>query len=117
MRTNVRSEHQTLRFLAVGLWNSLPWARRARLRLGLISGEDSPLVDGFAKKVGITHVSKGCKEKGAVALRSFAASTGIALERIVFVGDEVNDLPTLRIAGVIVGLRNAKSPRSSVPCC
>ena len=82
-------------------------ARRAGLKLGLISGEDSPLVDRFAEKVGITHVSKGCKEKG-VALRGFAASTGVALERIAFIGDDVNDLPALRIAGLSVAPRNAQ---------
>jgi 3-deoxy-D-manno-octulosonate 8-phosphate phosphatase (KDO 8-P phosphatase) len=82
-------------------------ARRAGLQLGLISGEDSPLVDRFAEKIGITHVSKGCKEKGA-ALRGFAASMGIALEQIAFIGDDVNDLPALRIAGVSVAPRNAQ---------
>ena len=75
-------------------------ARRAGLKLGLISGEDSPLVDRFAEKVGITHVSKGCKEKG-IALRGFAASMGIALERIAFIGDDlVNDYQPAEAAGM-----------------
>jgi 3-deoxy-D-manno-octulosonate 8-phosphate phosphatase (KDO 8-P phosphatase) len=82
-------------------------ARRAGLDLGLISGEDSLLVDRFAKKIGITHVYKGCKEKG-VALRSFAASSGIALGRIAFIGDDVNDLPALAIAGLSVAPNNAR---------
>src|SRR6267142_4310610 len=43
-------------------------ARKAGLTLGLISGEDSPLVDRFAAKIGISNVSKGCKDKGG-ALR------------------------------------------------
>jgi 3-deoxy-D-manno-octulosonate 8-phosphate phosphatase (KDO 8-P phosphatase) len=82
-------------------------ARRAGLKLGLISGEDSPLVDRFAEKAGITHVSKGCKEKG-LALREFAASMGIALEHMAFIGDDVNDLPALRIAGVSAAPQNAR---------
>ena len=59
-------------------------ARQAGLTLGLISGEDSVLVDRFAQKLAITHVAKGCKEKGA-ALRRFAETTGIALVAILTV--------------------------------
>lgn len=84
-------------------------ALRAGLRLGLISGEDSPLVDRFAEKVGISNVAKGCKEKGT-ALRQFAESTGVDLTRIAFVGDDVNDLPALQIAGLSVAPANAQPP-------
>jgi 3-deoxy-D-manno-octulosonate 8-phosphate phosphatase (KDO 8-P phosphatase) len=82
-------------------------ALRAGLTLGLISGEDSPLVDRFAKKIGIENVAKGCKEKGE-ALRRFAKSTGIALEHTAFIGDDVNDLPALAIAGLSVAPANAQ---------
>jgi 3-deoxy-D-manno-octulosonate 8-phosphate phosphatase (KDO 8-P phosphatase) len=84
-------------------------ARKAGLTLGLISGEDSALVDRFAEKVGISNVAKGCKDKGA-ALRRFAETTGIALNRTVFIGDDVNDLPALAIAGLSVAPANAQPP-------
>ncbi len=87
-------------------------ARRAGLKLGLISGEDSPLVDRFAEKVGISNVAKGCREKGA-ALRHFAHSTGIPLEHIAYLGDDVNDLPALAIAGLAVAPANAQPPVKS----
>lgn len=73
--------------------------RRAGLVFALISGEDSPLVDRFAAKMGILHVHKGCKDKAA-ALRSFSAAAGIPLEAIAFMGDDVNDLPALALAGL-----------------
>jgi 3-deoxy-D-manno-octulosonate 8-phosphate phosphatase (KDO 8-P phosphatase) len=89
-------------------------ARKAGLALGLISGEDSSLVDRIAQKIGILHVAKGCKEKD-VALRRFAQSTGIALQRIAFMGDDVNDLPALVIAGLSVAPANAQpSVKSAV---
>src|ERR1700721_379699 len=53
-------------------------ARRAGIQLALISGEDSPLVDRYAKKMQIQHVTKGGRAKAA-ALREFARATGIAL--------------------------------------
>jgi 3-deoxy-D-manno-octulosonate 8-phosphate phosphatase (KDO 8-P phosphatase) len=82
-------------------------ARQGGIALGLISGEDSGLVDRFALKIGISNVAKGCKEKG-IALKQFAKTTGIALERTAFIGDDVNDLPALAIAGLSVAPANAQ---------
>jgi 3-deoxy-D-manno-octulosonate 8-phosphate phosphatase (KDO 8-P phosphatase) len=86
----------------------LSLARRAGLKLGLISGEDSPLVDRFAEKIGIAKVYKGCKDKG-VALRDFAESTATPLERISFIGDDINDLPAILIAGIGAAPANAQA--------
>ena len=88
-------------------------ARKAGLQLGLISGEDSALVDRFAEKIGIANVTKGCKEKG-VALREFAAATGISLQHVAYIGDDVNDLPALSIAGLSVAPANAQPPVKAV---
>jgi 3-deoxy-D-manno-octulosonate 8-phosphate phosphatase (KDO 8-P phosphatase) len=82
-------------------------ARQAGLTLGLISGEDSILVDRFAAKLGIRHVAKGCKEKD-VALGEFSESTNIPLTRMAFIGDDVNDLAALRIAGLSAAPANAQ---------
>lgn len=73
-------------------------ARRAGLSLTLISGENSPLVDRYAAKMHIADVAKGCRDKAA-ALREFAERHGIALAEICFVGDDVNDLGAMDIAG------------------
>jgi 3-deoxy-D-manno-octulosonate 8-phosphate phosphatase (KDO 8-P phosphatase) len=73
--------------------------RRAGLVFALISGEDSPLVDRFARKMGITDVYKGCKDKAA-ALRLFAEARGLALSQICFMGDDVNDVAALELAGL-----------------
>ncbi len=83
-------------------------ARKAGLMVGLISGEDSPLVDRFASKMEITAVVKGCKDK-AGALRSLASQCGVALSEICFMGDDVNDLEAMSIAGL------AAAPSSAVP--
>ena len=82
-------------------------ARKAGLAVGLISGEDSPLVDRFAAKMGITDVEKNCKQK-ADALRTFAARWQMELSRICFMGDDVNDLPALQIAGLAAAPANAR---------
>jgi 3-deoxy-D-manno-octulosonate 8-phosphate phosphatase (KDO 8-P phosphatase) len=64
---------------------------KAGLKFALISGEDSPLVDRFAAKLGIACVEKNCKDK-AGALERFAASHGMALSAVGYMGDDVNDL-------------------------
>ncbi len=83
-------------------------ARKANLIVALISGEDSPLVDRFAAKMGITDVEKNCKDK-AQAPRAFAARRGLALSDVGFMGDDVNDLEAMSIAGL------AAAPANAVP--
>ena len=46
--------------------------KKAGLVFALISGEDSPLVDRYAGKMGIGDVYKGCKDKAA-AIRGQAS--------------------------------------------
>ena len=81
-------------------------ARKAGLQVGLISGEDSPLVDRFAAKMGITDVEKNCKDK-ARALRCFAERRSVPLAEICFMGDDVNDLEAMKIAGLSAAPANA----------
>ena len=74
-------------------------ARKAGLTVALISGEDSPLVDRFAAKLKIADVYKNCRDKAA-ALRAFARHHDLALEEVCFMGDDVNDLEAMAIAGL-----------------
>jgi 3-deoxy-D-manno-octulosonate 8-phosphate phosphatase (KDO 8-P phosphatase) len=73
--------------------------RRLGIKLALISGEPSPLVDRYAEKMHIPHVVKGTRDK-ATALRDFAAKFDIPLAATCFFGDDVNDLPAMDIAGL-----------------
>lgn len=81
-------------------------ARRAGLELALISGENSPLVDRYAEKMHIHHVIKGCRDKAA-ALKEFAESAGLDRAEICFIGDDINDLPALGVAGFSAAPANA----------
>lgn len=83
-------------------------AMKSGLIVALISGEDSPLVDRFALKMGITDIEKNCKDK-ARALRSFTERRGLALSEVSFMGDDVNDLEAMGIAGF------AAAPANAVP--
>lgn len=83
-------------------------ARRAGLDLALISGEDSPLVDRYAHKMHIRHIVKGCRDK-ATAVREFAAAAGLEMIEVCFMGDDVNDLPAMRVSGTSAAPANASA--------
>ncbi len=80
--------------------------RRLGLKLALISGEPSPLVDRYAAKMHLHHVVKGTRDK-AGALREFTQKFSIPLDRTCFFGDDVNDLFAMEIAGVCACPANA----------
>jgi 3-deoxy-D-manno-octulosonate 8-phosphate phosphatase (KDO 8-P phosphatase) len=74
-------------------------AIKSGLIVALISGEDSPLVDRYASKMGIREVEKNCKDK-AQALRTISERRGLSLSEICFMGDDVNDCGAMEIAGL-----------------
>jgi 3-deoxy-D-manno-octulosonate 8-phosphate phosphatase (KDO 8-P phosphatase) len=83
-------------------------AMKSGLIVALISGEDSPLVDRFAAKMGIRDIEKNCKDK-ARALRAFAERRKLALNEVTFMGDDVNDVQAMEIAG------HAAAPANAMP--
>lgn len=84
----------------------LSLVRRAGLIVALISGEDSPILDRYAQKMLIKYVVKGCRDK-ARALRDFSVAANVNLAQICFMGDDVNDLQAMEIAGVSAAPANA----------
>jgi len=80
--------------------------RKAGLVFGLITGEDTPFAERFARKMSIAELHTGCKEKAA-ALRLIAERQAIPLGNICYIGDDVNDLPAMELAGVSAAPANA----------
>jgi 3-deoxy-D-manno-octulosonate 8-phosphate phosphatase (KDO 8-P phosphatase) len=74
-------------------------ASKAGLIFALISGEENELITRYARKMNITSVYQGCKDKAA-ALQSFAEEQGLDLAQVCFMGDDVNDLTALRLTGL-----------------
>jgi 3-deoxy-D-manno-octulosonate 8-phosphate phosphatase (KDO 8-P phosphatase) len=82
--------------------------RRLGLKMALISGEATPQVDLYAKKMHIPFVAKGTRDK-ATALREFAEKFSLPLEHMCFFGDDVNDLFAMEIAGMCACPANASA--------
>jgi 3-deoxy-D-manno-octulosonate 8-phosphate phosphatase (KDO 8-P phosphatase) len=73
-------------------------ASREGIIFALISGERNAIVDRYAAKMKITNVWQGCSTK-ADALREFSEKIGVPLHEIAFMGDDVNDLGAIGLAG------------------
>lgn len=80
--------------------------RKAGVHLALISGASSDAMRARAASLGVQEVHLGIGDKGA-CLRALAQKLGLPLERVLYMGDDVIDLPALRIAGVACAPRDA----------
>jgi len=73
--------------------------RRLGIKLALISGEPSPLVDRYAEKMHLHFVVKGTRDK-ATAVKQFAEKFSLDLAQTAFFGDDVNDLFAMELIGL-----------------
>ncbi|MDD4723097.1 MAG: HAD hydrolase family protein, partial [Acidaminococcaceae bacterium] len=81
-------------------------ALRNDLTIALISGRHSEILLRRAKELGITLVSESVMDK-RVVLEQLAHENDLQLEQIAFMGDDLNDLPAMGIAGLALAPSNA----------
>ncbi len=71
-----------------------------------LTGRSDPAVTARANELGITRLITGSHDK-ADALHSLALNMGVSLDEIAYVGDDLLDLPAIRLAGLSVAPRDA----------
>lgn len=71
--------------------------RKAGVPALILSTETNPVVGARARKLGI-DVRQGLEDK-ASALRAWAAERGLDLDRVAYLGNDVNDLACLELVG------------------
>lgn len=81
--------------------HGLKLVQRAGIRVGIITGRQSAVVDRRADELGIDLVYQGAKDK-LVPFLEILAKTGLAPEQVAYVGDDYPDLPVLRRAGFAI---------------
>lgn len=81
-------------------------AGAAGLKLALLTGRISSVVQRRAQDLHIGDVLQRVGDKEA-ALRTLAEGKDVALERIAYLGDDLNDRPAMRIAGLSIAPANA----------
>ena len=81
--------------------------RAAGLRFGVITKRTSDTVAVRMRDLKVDHVYMGAHYK-TEALAKIAASEGISLEEVAYVGDDIIDLPPMRQVGFAVAVWNAR---------
>jgi 3-deoxy-D-manno-octulosonate 8-phosphate phosphatase (KDO 8-P phosphatase) len=86
--------------------HGLKLLQRAGLRIGIITGRQSPVVERRAAELGIELVYQGAKDK-LVPFRDILQRTGLDPEAVAYVGDDIVDLPILRQVGFAATVADA----------
>jgi len=71
---------------------------RAGVRVGIITGRTSEVVEVRARELGIHILRQGAHDKAA-ALREVLREQGVPPEDTAYVGDDIVDVPVLRMVG------------------
>ena len=85
----------------------IKYLQRAGLKTALITGRSSAVVARRAEELGIEEVRQGALVK-MEALDGIMARHGLAPEALCVIGDDLPDLPLLRLAGVGVAVADAR---------
>ena len=78
----------------------------AGIRVGLVSGRASRVIDFRAKELGITEAHQGVSNKLPVYL-DILKRYKLQDEQMAYVGDDVIDIPILERAGLAIAVANA----------
>lgn len=74
-------------------------AQKAGIKVAIITGRVSPMVERRASELAIDYVIQGREDK-ATALLELVRESGIELEHIAYTGDDLPDYQAIKIAGV-----------------
>lgn len=79
----------------------------AGIDVGIITGRESTLVKLRMEELGVSYVMQGRREKGP-ALDEMMQITGLTLDQIAYVGDDVVDLPIMSRVGLSIAVQDAR---------
>src|SRR5208337_375613 len=81
-------------------------ARLAGIKTGIITKRISETVALRARDLRLDYVLQGIADKGA-AMRQVMESAGLTGDEVAFIGDDVIDLPAMRLCGLAFAVANA----------
>jgi 3-deoxy-D-manno-octulosonate 8-phosphate phosphatase (KDO 8-P phosphatase) len=80
--------------------------QRAGMRTAFLSGRKSGPTKQLANELKIDYCLEGCKDK-MVCFEKLMKLSGLSAGQIAYVGDDLPDLPVMRIAGFAASVPNA----------
>ena len=84
--------------------------RQAGIVTAIVTGRRTTLVARRADELGIAEVHQGVTDKGAT-VTALLARHGVPPTNACYVGDDINDLPALRLVGIAVAVADAVADR------
>lgn len=84
------------------------FCRLLEIPVAIVTGEDTEIVRRRGEKLGISELHMGVKNKLNVAI-DLCKKYQIELTDVAFIGDDINDIPLLRVAGYSACPASAKN--------
>ncbi len=81
-------------------------ARKKGIKVGIITSENTRIVENRARKLKVDFLFQGVKKKIDI-LNELLAETGISLSEVAYIGDDVNDLEVVQKVGFSAAPVNA----------
>jgi len=79
---------------------------RVGIKVAIITGRTSKALQYRVKELGIAHVIEGAKDKRSAVLKT-AKKLEIVLDEIAYMGDDVVDLPAMKLCGLSIAPSDA----------
>ncbi len=90
--------------------------QQAGIRVGIITGETTEIVEARARKLGVDYLFQGCKgEAKLLAAKQICDEMGITLDEVAYIGDDVIDSDLLAYVGLAACPANARPEILSIP--
>lgn len=85
----------------------IKYLQRGGFRVAIISGRESRSVAARAEELGIVDLYQGHKEK-IKAFDDLLTVHALSPENVAYMGDDLPDLPVMRVAGLAAAVANAR---------
>ena len=90
--------------------------REAGIKTGIITSENTKIVDNRAKKLKVEYLFQGKREGGKLtAAIEICQKEGIELEEVAYIGDDINCIQVLSKVGLAACPKNASKKVKAIP--
>jgi len=80
--------------------------QRAGVKVAILTGRNSEVVNFRADELGIGYIVQGCWNK-AEGMRTLAEQAGVTTQQCAMMGDDIVDLPAMRLCGLALAPSDA----------
>ena len=102
---SIGNEYKTIDFKDI---DAIFEMKRQGLKVGLLTGETTPITSFFRERLNPDFFYNGCKDK-TIALNEILSKTGVAVDEVCYVGDGKYDISIMKLVKFAACPANATS--------